>query len=62
MQGLNALPIPCTKSQVRSFLGMTGYYRDFPAYASHSYHLTESTKESAGDVVMWTDALDDEYC
>ena len=34
-----------------SLASMTGYYRDFiPAYASHSYHLTEATK------------MDSEYC
>ena len=60
---IKSLPIAQTKSQVRSFLGMTGYHRDFiPAYVSHSYHLTEATKKTAPDSVLWTDALDSEYC
>ena len=51
VNSIKSLPIPRTKTQVRSFLGMTGYYCDFiPAYASHSYHLTEATK------------MDSEFC
>ena len=53
---------PHTKSQVRSFLGLTGYYRDFvPAYASNSYHLTESTKKSAPETVSWTTDMNKEF-
>ena len=49
----SSLPIPRTKSQFRSFLGTTGYYCDFiPAYASHSYYLTEAIKKTAPTLVF----------
>ena len=51
------------KGQVRSFLGLTGYYyRDFvPAYASNFYHLTESTKKSAPEILTWTKHMNKEF-
>ena len=54
-------PVPTTKAAVRSFLGLTGYYRDFiPAYASHSIHLTEATRKSAPEKVLWIHSLQEE--
>ena len=54
---------PKTKTQVRQFLGLTGYYRKFVVdYAMHSYNLTEATKKSAPEKVVWTTALESEFC
>lgn len=45
---------PETKKEVRSFLGLTGYYRDFiPNYAMLSYPLTELTKKRMNHRVKW---------
>ena len=56
-------PVPSTKSQIQSFIGITGYYHDFiPNYASQSFHLTEATRKAAPDRVTWTPSLDQEYC
>lgn len=48
---------PKTKRQVRAFLGLSGYYRDFiPSYAEISAPLTELTKKGEKNIVKWTDA------
>ena len=53
---------PLTKKQIRQFLGLTGYYRRFVQnYAEHSFLLTEATKKSAPDRVLWCDAMFDEF-
>ena len=45
---------PVTKKQIRQFLGLTGYYRRFiEKYAEHSYELTEATRKSSPDRVVW---------
>ena len=46
---------PETKSSVRSFLGLTGYYRRFiPDYASIAVPLTDLTRKSKPNRVIWT--------
>ena len=62
VEAIHSLPKPHAKGQVRSFLGLTGYYRDFvPAYTSKSYHLTESTEKSAPEIVTWTNHMNNEF-
>ena len=52
-------PRPVTKKKVRSFLGLTGYYRKFvPDYATVELPLTDCTKKSAPSNVTWTDACE----
>ncbi|KAL5469182.1 hypothetical protein EMCRGX_G030400 [Ephydatia muelleri] len=49
--------VPTTKTQVRAFLGLTGYYRRFvPNYASLSVVLRDLTKKAAPSSVQWTEA------
>lgn len=51
---LNA-PKPETKKQVRSFLGLTGYYRDFiPHYAEKARPLVELTRKRESSRMIWT--------
>ena len=60
---IRSFPQLTIKSHIRSFLELTGYYRDFvPDYASHSFHLTEAMKKSTPDRVNWTDDMNIEYC
>ena len=41
---------------------LLGYYRDFvPAHAFNSYHLTESTKKSAPEIVTWINHMNKEF-
>ena len=47
-----------TKHQVRGFLGLTGYYSRFiPNYAAIDTSLTDLTRKSSPNVVLW-----DEKC
>ena len=55
-------PRPTTKKQVRSFLGLTGYYRDFvPNYATLAYPLTSLTKKGQPNRVKWGKDQDEAY-
>jgi hypothetical protein len=53
---------PVTKSDIRSYLGLTGYYRKFiPDYAGHSVALTAATRKTAPVTVEWSQQLEDEF-
>ena len=48
---------PTTKKEVRSFLGLTGYYRKFIAnYAEIAVPLSDLTKKGQSNKVKWGDA------
>ncbi|XP_078492084.1 uncharacterized protein LOC144747728 [Ciona intestinalis] len=50
-------PRPKNKTEVRSFLGLTGYYREYiPNYAAVAVPLTDLTKKGHPDIVAWGDA------
>ncbi|KAM7309659.1 uncharacterized protein ISCGN_006655 [Ixodes scapularis] len=50
---------PTTKRQVRSFLGLTGYYRDFiPDYATIASPLSDLTKKGTPNNVPWREEQD----
>ena len=55
-------PRPRTKKEVKSFLGLTGYYRNFiPNYAAIASPLSDLTKKGLPNVVEWTDAHEKAY-
>ena len=48
-------PTPVTKKEVRTFLGMTGYYRKFiEDYATVAAPLTDLTRKNSPNRVKWT--------
>ena len=50
---------PRSKSDVRSFLGLTGYYRSFvPDYATISAPLSDATKNSMPTTMNWSSECD----
>ena len=58
VEAVRAFPQPKTKKQVRQFLGLTGYYRRFvDKYAEHSFYLTEATRKSAPERIIWADVM-----
>ena len=56
---IKAFSIPATKKEVRAFLGITGYYRRFIAnYSEVAAPLTDLTKKSSPNAVIWTAECD----
>ena len=50
-------PCPTTKKQVRSFLGLVGYYRDhIPAFADISAPLCDLLNKGMSEQVQWNEA------
>ncbi|MGH0156033.1 UNVERIFIED_CONTAM: hypothetical protein FKN15_058280 [Acipenser sinensis] len=56
VQALVDAAIPKTKAQVRSLLGLAGYYSRFiPEYATVVYLLVDLTKKSAPNSIKWSE-------
>ena len=59
MEKIRHAPQPATKKQIRSFLGLVGFYRRFvPNFSEIAVPLTEATKDRAPVKVAWTDDCD----
>ncbi|XP_037526097.1 uncharacterized protein LOC119403222 [Rhipicephalus sanguineus] len=53
---------PENKKELRAFLGLTGYYREFvPNYAEISHPLTELTKKGSPNKLDWRDKHQDAF-
>ncbi|CAM4600550.1 unnamed protein product [Caretta caretta] len=51
-------PVPKSKKQVQSFLGLAGYYRQFvPHYSQIATPLTDLTRKKQPNAVQWTEKL-----
>ncbi|KAI2649246.1 Retrovirus-related Pol polyprotein from transposon 17.6 [Labeo rohita] len=52
-------PRPTTKTQVRAFLGLAGYYRCFiPNFSTLASPLTDLTRKGQPEKVVWNDELE----
>ena len=55
-------PRPSTKKQVRSFMGLAGYYRDFiPNFAVIAAALSDLTRKAQPNKVQWGEAQEKAY-
>ena len=55
-------PSPTNKKQLRSFLGLVGYYRAFvPNFAAIAAPLTDLTKKGAPDKLVWTEVQEQAF-
>ena len=53
---------PTTKKQVRSFLGLVGWYRRFiPNFSQRAVPLTELTRKSQPNKVVWTEECEEAF-
>lgn len=56
---IREFPTPQSKKDVRSFLGITGYYRKFiPDYSSIAAPLSDLTKKKSPNRVLWSSECD----
>jgi len=52
-------PVPKTKKQLRSFMGLAGYYRRFvPSYATVAAPLTDLSRKGSSNQLAWNVAQD----
>ena len=59
IRAIQEMQRPQTKKQVRSFLGMVGYYRRFlPHFATKAEPLTALTKKGLPEKVAWTETTE----
>ena len=62
VQKIQQVSPPSTKKQLRSFLGLVGYYRTFvPNFAAIAVPLTDLTKKGAPNILVWTEAQDQSF-
>ncbi|XP_062839805.1 uncharacterized protein LOC103279995 [Anolis carolinensis] len=55
VEAIHNWPIPKTKKQVRSFLGLAGYYRKFiPSFSDLAAPLSDLTKKKNPNQIIWT--------
>jgi hypothetical protein len=56
------VPRPTSKKQVRSFLGLVGYYRDhIPMFAQHAAPLNDLLRKGQPEKIQWGDAQERAY-
>ena len=53
---------PCTKKQLRSFLGLIGFYRSFlPNFAAIAVPLTDLLRKGSPNQLVWTEAQESAF-
>ncbi|KAI4897404.1 hypothetical protein NFI96_005671 [Prochilodus magdalenae] len=62
VEAIHSCSPPTTKKKVRSFLGLVGWYRRFiPNFSARASVLTDLTKTSAPNKVLWTEQCDEAF-
>ena len=62
VKAIETFPRPETKKQVRSFLGLIGYYRRFiPGFSERALVLTDLTKGRKPTKIEWNESCEDSF-
>ncbi len=62
VEAIQSFPVPTTKKEVRSFMGLAGYYRkSVPDYASLATPITDLTKKNSLNRVVWSAACEQAF-
>ncbi|KAL0159612.1 hypothetical protein M9458_043337, partial [Cirrhinus mrigala] len=62
VEAIHSAPRPATKTQVRAFLGLAGYYRCFiPNFSSLAAPLTDLTRKGQPEKVCWTPSTEEAF-
>ncbi len=62
IEAIQNCPLPHTKTQIRSFLGMAGWYRRFvPNFSARVASLTDLIRKSCPNQVCWTNEAKDAF-
>ncbi|XP_033730041.1 uncharacterized protein LOC117319318 [Pecten maximus] len=62
LDSIQRAPVPSTKRQVRSFIGLASYYRKFiPNFAAIAVPLTDLTKKGMPNKVIWEVAQEEAF-
>ena len=62
LEKVRKTPCPTTKKQVRSFLGLVGYYRNhIPTFAEISVPLSDPLKKGMSELVQWNEPQERAY-
>ena len=62
VEAISTFTTPRTKREVRTFLGLAGYYRKFiPDFATIAAPLTDLTRKNAPNLVSWSPACDSAF-
>ena len=62
LEKMNKAPRPVTKKDVRSFIGMCGYYQKFiPKFNLIASPLSELTKKSAPEKIVWSASCENAF-
>ncbi|GFY17186.1 retrovirus-related Pol polyprotein from transposon opus [Trichonephila clavipes] len=62
VESIKNISVPVTKKEIRSFLGLTSYYREYiPNFASLVLPLTELTKNRVPNIIPWNEAAEQAF-
>ncbi|GFU65976.1 retrovirus-related Pol polyprotein from transposon opus [Trichonephila clavipes] len=61
-ESIKNISVPTTKKEIRSFLGLISYYREYiPNFASLVLPLTELTKNRVPNIILWNEAAEQAF-
>ncbi|GFT59701.1 retrovirus-related Pol polyprotein from transposon opus [Trichonephila clavipes] len=62
VESIKNISVPTTKKEIRSFLGLTSYYREYiPNFASLVLPLTELTRNRVPNIIPWNEVAEQAF-